>query len=195
MLRDFKRPDLKAPRFRPRTLHIFNKDFCSKVRVENKAIAHLTDEQIEKIIVTGNAIIQQMVMDLRDGVELPEQLGLLFIGSTPATRERNIDYKRSAELGKTVHYKNWETDGLTCNLFYNNYESKYKFKYHELWTFSPVREFMRASSKVYRNNHTRYVRVDNWMKIGILFRKHKAKEEIRKKVEDQLEDYDEFDLN
>jgi hypothetical protein len=171
MLRDFKRPDLKAPRFRLRSLQILNKNFCERVRKEHKDLSSLSDTTIKEIIELCGKVIQDMVVDERDGVELPEQLGYLFIGSTPATKKGNIDYKRSIELGKEVRHKNWDTDELTGKIFYTNYGTKYRFKYHEAWMFKPVRQFKRTVAGAYPLDYGKYVKVDGRMKVSWLFKK------------------------
>lgn len=171
MLRDFKAPDVKAPRFRPKSLNILNKDFYDRVRRSHVSLKQLTDQQIKAIVHTAGALVQQKVMENRDGFELPEQLGYLFLGAVPATKERNVDYKKSIELGKLVHHQNWETDNLTGKIFYTNYAAKYRFKFHELWQFTAVRQFKKAASKAFLADYSRYVKTDNLLKVSRLYRK------------------------
>lgn len=171
MLRDFKRPNLTAPRFRQSTYKLLKDTFCEKVRNEHKELSHLTDAIIKQLIQTCGTIIQEKVIELRDGVELPEQLGYLFIGSTPATKKGNIDYKTSIELGKEVRHKNWETDELTGKIFYTNYGTKYRFKHNEAWMFKPVRQFKRAVAATYPQEFGKYVKVDSRMKVSGMFKK------------------------
>jgi hypothetical protein len=183
MLRDFQRPDLKAPRFRPCSHQLLNKTFCQKLRKMHKDLSALSDNDIKEIIQTCSQVIRDKVIALRDGVELPEQLGFLFIGSTPATKKRNIDYKKSIELGKEVRHKNWETDELTGKIFYTNYGSKYRFKYHGAWRFTPVRQFKRTVAKEYPLDFTRYVKIDRNMHVSTMFRKKSTRLNENKKSE------------
>jgi hypothetical protein len=171
MLRDFKRPDLKAPRFRPGVLQVLNQQFCKKVRKAHKEWGGLSDADIKAIIHTCGDVVQEQVIALRDGVELPEQLGYLFIGSTPATRKGNIDYKRSIELGKEVRHRNWETDELTGKIFYTNYGAKYRFKHRDVWKFEPVRQFKRAVAAQYPALYQQYVKVDSNVKVSWMFKR------------------------
>lgn len=171
MLRDFKRPDLKAPRFRLNCLQLLNKFFYERVRKEHKELCTLSDAAIKEIVHTCGEVIQEMVIELRDGVELPEQLGYLFIGSTNATKTGNIDYKKSIELGKEVRHKNWDTDELTGKIFYTNYGAKYRFKYHDAWMFKPVRQFKRRVAETYPLDYGKYVRVDGRVKVSGMFKK------------------------
>lgn len=171
MLRDFKRPNLNAPRFRPGVLQVLNQPFCQKVRKAHKDLGQLSDADIKTIIHTCGDVVQELVIALRDGVELPEQLGYLFIGSTPATRKGNIDYKRSIELGKEVRHRNWETDELTGKIFYTNYGTKYRFKYRDVWKFEPVRQFKRAVAARYPSLYQQYMKVDSKVRVSQMFRK------------------------
>jgi hypothetical protein len=171
MLRDFKRPDLHAPRFRSCALQLLNKRFYDRVRKEKKELAGLSDAAIKGIVRACSAVIQEQVVALRDGVELPEQLGYLFIGSTPATRNGNVDYKKSIELGKEVRHRNWDTDELTGKIFYTNYGTKYRFKSREVWKFVPVRQFKRVVAREYPKDFNKYVRVDNKVRVSVMFRK------------------------
>jgi nucleoid DNA-binding protein len=171
MLRDFKRPDLHAPRFRACSLQLLNKDFYKRVRKEHKELSGLSDAMMKRIVQDCAAVIQEQVVALRDGVELPEQLGFLFIGSTPATKGKNIDYKKSIELGKEVRHKNWDTDELTGKIFYTNYGTKYRFKYREVWKFVPVRQFKRVVAREYPKEFNKYVKVDSRVRVSVMFRK------------------------
>jgi hypothetical protein len=171
MLRDFKRPDLHAPRFRASCLEFLNKGFYEKARKTHKELADFSDALIKDVVRIGCSVIQEKVIALRDGVELPEQLGFLFVGSTEATKSGNVDYKKSIELGKEVRHRNWETDELTGKIFYTNYGTKYRFKFHELWRFAPARQFKRAVAKAYPLRFTEYVKVDKWLKVSWMFRK------------------------
>lgn len=171
MLRDFKAPNVKGPRYRPPSLNLLKKDFYELTRKSNVLLKGLTNQQIKAIIQTANGIMQQAVLERRDGVELPEQLGYLFLGAVPATKDRNVDYKRSIELKKLVHHQNWETDNLSCKLFYTNYAARYRFKFHELWQFTPVRQFKKAASKAFLADYTKYVKTDNLLKVSRLYRK------------------------
>lgn len=170
MLRQIRRPNLNAPRFRPCSVSLFNKEFCKQVQQHHKELAQLTDSTIKMVIHTCGQVIQEKVVDVRDGVELPEQLGFLFIGSTPATKNGNIDYKKSVELGRQVRHKNWQTDELTGKIFYTNYGTKYRFKFREAWRFLPVRQFKRYVAASYPSNYLNYVKIDSRIKVSWMFR-------------------------
>lgn len=193
MAKEFKKPDLNAPRFRPKRLNLTNKDFYNKFIEEHPKHAHLTFDQFKQVITLFSGKIWESVIKDRDGVELPEQLGYIFIGSCPR-KKSNVDFKKSNEYGVVLQHQNWESDDYAAKVFYTNYETKYRFKHHELWGFKGVRDFTRSLAKEYPQNWKRYLAVDNMMKVSRLFRKEKYKEFKKNQTDILLDDYDEFNL-
>jgi hypothetical protein len=169
MLKDFKAPNLNAPRFRPKVPGVVNHDFIKLLRKEFPEL-DLSAEQVKDIIAAANDILVENVISQRDGVEFPEQLGCLFMGSVPETKKGNVDYKKSLQYGKIIRHKNYETDGLTMKIFYTNFGSPYSFRFRQLWAFKAVKQFRLKASAAYKQNHTFYQRVENYRKISKIFR-------------------------
>lgn len=193
MSKEFKKPDLKAPRYRPKRLNFTNSEFFKKFIKEHPKYSFLTNEQFKQIIEKFNEKIWTTVIDFRDGVELPEQLGYIFIGSCPR-KKSNVDFKKSKDFGKILQNRNWESDDYLAKIFYTNFETKYRFKNHELWGFVGLRDFKRSVAKVYPKEWKKYLVVDNMTKVSKIFRRHKHKDFKKKEVEDLLKNYDEFNL-
>ena len=193
MAKKYNKPNLNAPRYRPKKLNFTNKEFHKRFVEENQKFSSLTLEQFKNIIQTFNGKIWKTVIEERDGVQLPEQLGYIFIGSCPG-KKSNVDFKKSEQHGVVLQNRNWESDNYLAKIFYTNFENKYRFKNHELWSFKGVRDFTRAVGQAYPKDWKKYVQMDNIIKASRLFRKHKI--EYIKKIEtnDLLKDYDEFNL-
>jgi len=191
--KEYKKPDLNAPRFRPKRLNLTNKEFYKKFIEDNPKYAHLTLEQFKEVINVFNKKIWETVVEYRDGVELPEQLGYIFIGSCPR-KKSNVDFKKSEHYGVILQNQNWESDNYTAKIFYTNFETKYRFKHHELWGFKGVRDFTRKVGQTYPLEWKKYLMVENMMKISRLFRKEKYKEFKKNESDMLLDDYDEFNL-
>ncbi len=90
--------------------------------------------------------------------------------------------------------QNWESDHFLAKIFYTNYETKYRFKNHELWGFKGVRDFTRAVGQTYPKEWKKYVQVDNTIKVSRIFRLEKFKQQKIEELPDLLKDYDEFNL-
>lgn len=195
MATKYKKPDLNAPRYRPKKLNLTNADVYNKFIDENPRFGSLTATQFKQVITSFNGKIWQHVIDNRDGVELPEQLGYLFIGTCPRKHNDNPNYKLSNMYGQKVQNQNWESDQYVAKIFYTNFETKYRFKHHEMWGFSGLRDFKRTVAKTYPTEWKKYVQVDNLVKVSLLFRKQKFKDFKKQETARLLDEYDEFNLD
>ena len=175
MAKQYKKPDLNAPRFRPKKLNLTNLEFYDRFISENPKYAGVSLDQFKDIIKVFNGMIWNTVINERDGVQLPEQLGYIFIGTCPKKKGENTDYNKSQHYGVKIQNQNWESDQYTAKIFYTNFETKYRFKNHDLWGFKGVRDFTRAVAKSYPKEWKKYVQVDNLLKISRLFRIEKEK--------------------
>lgn len=193
-MRSYNKPDLKAPRYRKKTHSILNKSFYDRIREKGDAYKSLTDKEIKNIITNYNDKIWKTVIEKRDGVELLDQLGYIFVGTCNRHKSKNIDTKKSIELGVEVQHQNWESDQYLAKIFYTNFETKYRFMFHELWGFTATRNFKRTLSSVYPKEWKKYVVVDNMVKISKLFRKHILNHKDEENAKVALETYDEFDM-
>lgn len=194
MAKQYKKPDLNAPRYRPTKLNLTNVDFYDRFIQDNPKHASLTINQFKNIITTFNDLIWRAVINERDGIQLPEQLGYLFIGSCPR-KKNNVDFHKSQKHGIVLQNQNWESDQFLAKIFYTNFETKYRFKNHELWGFKGVRDFTRTVGKTYPKEWKKYIQVDNKLKISRLFRLEKFKHFKTDETAELLKNYDEFNLD
>ena len=194
MSKKYKKPDLNAPRYRSKKLNLTNVDIYNKFLEENPHIERICLDKFKEVIKTFNGKIWESIIENRDGVELPEQLGYIFIGTCPR-KKSNVDFKKSEHYGITLQNQNWESDQYVAKIFYTNYESKYKFKNHELWGFSGVRDFKRKVGQTYPKEWKKYLIVDNMVRVSRIFRKQSFVQFKNKETKDLLKDYDEFNLD
>jgi alpha-ketoglutarate-dependent taurine dioxygenase len=189
-----KAPNLKAPRFRGEKEGTLNNESCKDIRKKVFVAKDLTDAEIKTIVRTFNELFFQTVIDKRDGVELPQRLGHVFIGSCPKKKSVNLDYKKTAELDEIVQHRNWESDGYLAKIFYSSYPKKYRLRHKEIWKFIPIRDFTRAVGKTYPEKWKMYVEVDPKQKISHMFLKNTERMNTMDLQEVQLETYNEFDI-
>jgi hypothetical protein len=193
--KQYKKPDLNAPRFRPKKLNLTNVESYNKFIEENPKYNTLTLNQFKDVIKTFNGLIWEGVIRERDGIQLPEQLGYIFIGSCPKKKGENTDYEKSQYYGIKLQNQNWESDQYTAKIFYTNFETKYRFKNHDLWGFKGLRDFKRSVAKTYPIEWKKYIQVDNLLKISRLFRIEKDRHTQKDETTELLKNYDEFNLN
>ncbi len=194
MSKAYKKPDLNAPRYRSKKLNLTNVDIYNKFLEENPHIERICLNKFKEVIKMFNGKIWESVVENRDGVELPEQLGYIFIGTCPR-KKSNVDFKKSEHYGVKLQNQNWESDQYVAKIFYTNYESKYKFRNHELWGFAGVRDFKRTIGKTYPSEWKKYVMVDNMVKVSRIFRKQNYIQYKQKETKNLLDEYDEFNLD
>jgi hypothetical protein len=193
-MREFKKPNLNAPRYRPVVHNIMNKEFFDSFKEKYPKYKDLDNKDIRKIVKSFNEYIYNMVIETRDGVQLPEQIGWLFIGTCQSPKKENIDFAKSNKYGVAVSNKNWETDGKLAKIFFTSYALKHKMKNREFWSFIACRDFKRSVSKAYSENWNMYVAVDPNKKLKLDYKKISYKHILSAKTEKDLKDYNEFDL-
>jgi len=166
-MKEFKSPDLTAPRYRPEVHTIMNKEFFESFKKKHPKYKDLDNVELRKIVKYFNNTLYQTVIDTRDGVQLPEQIGWLFIGTCQSPKKQNIDFVKSKKYGVAVSNKNWETDGKLAKIFFTSYALKHKMKNREFWGFVACREFKRAVAKTYPENWNMYLVVEPTRKIKL----------------------------
>jgi hypothetical protein len=193
-MKEFKKPNVKAPRFRPAVYSILNQEFFDKFKQAYPEHKTLDNTVIKNIIKTFNISVYQNVIDNRDGIQLPEQVGWLFIGSCQQSKKKNVDFAKSLKYGITVTNNNFDTDGKLAKIFFTSFAPKHKMKNREFWSFVACREFKRAVAKTYAENWNMYVAIDSTKKLNTTYAKGYYKNRAEFKTKQALTTYNEFDL-
>lgn len=187
------KPNVKAPRFRRSVEGTLNQAFVKAIREKISACKDLSNDEIKEIVSTFNTNIWNSVIETRDGVELPEQLGHIFIG-TCNPKKTIIDFKTSAEHALIIAHRNWESDNYLAKIFYTAYGTRYRFKNHELWGFNPSRKFTRQVGQTYPKLWKQYIMIDPTKRISRLYRNEKVRMDKQEVEKDIMQTYNEFDL-
>ena len=116
-MNNYNKPNLKAPRFRPKRHNILNSEFCNKIRSKKEENKDLSDAQIKNIIKTYNINLWNTVIEKRDGLELLDQLGYIFIGTCRRKKSKNPDVEKSLKYGVQIQHQNWESDQYLAKIF------------------------------------------------------------------------------
>jgi len=193
-MRPYKKPDLNAPRFRPKKLNILKQSFYEELITRYPEMKKYSYDQVKQIVITFNELISREPVLSRDGVEFPKQLGFCFVGTCSRKKRENTDWVKSAEYGVAVQNQNWETDHYIGKIFYTNYENKYNFRFHHLWAFAASKMFRKDVGIHYPQRWKTYLVVDNLFRVSRIFRNNKQRLYARDKAKELLEGYDEFDL-
>jgi hypothetical protein len=195
MTREPRQPNLKAPRFRKTIKSLLNEDFCKRFINKHPQYKHLPFSTLKSVIIRYNTKLWEEAINLRDGVELPEELGHIFIGTCMPAIKENIDYVATTKYNKIIKHRNFESDNYIAKIFYTNYGNKYRLSDKELWEFKGIRNFTRTVAKEYPANWKKYIQVENYMVINKVIKQLQYREYYSKKNISDTIDYNEFDLD
>jgi hypothetical protein len=152
----FNKPNLSAPRFKKKRETMLNGKFYQELKNKYQECKNLDKKEIRNIIETFNKEIVETIITDRNGFELPEGLGYLFIGAVKIKKKKVVDYKNSLKHGVLITHKNWNTDGYVGKIVYTNYKAKYRFKNAQIWGFKAARTFSRYMSKEFTKRWNTY---------------------------------------
>jgi len=193
-MKEFNQPNLKAPRFRPKVYNVLEKEFFDSFKKKFPRYSNLDNSVLKNIIKTYNKILFNTVIDTRDGIQLPESLGWLFIGTCQTSKKKNIDFNKSSKYGVIITNSNLGTDGKLAKIFYSNSANRHKIKNREFWGFTACREFKRAVAKSYSENWNMYLVLEPKLQIKAQYNKTVYKNILKTKTQYALKNYNEFDI-
>lgn len=194
VMKDAIKVNLKGPRYRPPRFNTTSAEMLGEISAHSDCLVKDV-KKIRDIIVAANRAISKTVIDFRDGIELPDQLGYMFLGTCQPKVRKNVDYKVTKEYLKVIQHRNWESDNYLAKIFYTNYETKYGFKFHEVWAFAACRDFTREVGRTYPENWKKYIQVDHTLKVSKLYRRYMG--DVRREAIDKerLESYNPLELD
>ena len=76
----YHEPNKKGPRFRRNFKRVLNQEFFKRLRKEYPDLM-LSVKDVHKIIETFHELCREVISTNRDGLELPEQLGHVFVAA------------------------------------------------------------------------------------------------------------------
>ena len=193
-MKTFKNPNLNGPRFRNKRISVLTADCLKRFKKKYPKYSEIKLQEFKAIVMEFNSNITKGIIDNRNGVELPEGLGYIFMGTCPATKKTNIDFKKSVDTGVQTNFKNWDSDNKLLKIFYSNCNSKYPFANKQVWSFKAVKQFRKSASEAFKDNWAKYIEVTPTEKISTKFDTYRKKERHRNYKQVIPQDYDEFKL-
>lgn len=193
-MRDYTKADVTAPRHRAKRLNTGKEVFLSKV-LEHPDCLVKDMKKIKQIINAAGKAICDTIVNTRDGIELPEQLGYMFLGTCQPKIRKNVDFATSSAYLKIIEHRNWESDSYLAKIFYTNYETKYKFKYNDLWGLKACRNLTHKVGQEYPKKWKMYIQVDHTLKVARLFRDFIYNRDRESLQEAILETYDPLEID
>ena len=193
-MKEIRKPNLNGPRFRERRISVLTIKTLNKFKSRYPEHKSLDLATFKDIVMTFNKLIVKSIIANRNGAELPDGLGYIFMGTCPSPKKKNIDYGKSLNYGIETVHKNWDSDNKLLKIFYTNNSTKYPFKNKNIWSFKANKEFRQKASLEYKENWGRYIEVPPHKKISSMFNKHRRKEYMENLKPIIPEGYDEFKI-
>jgi|EP01052_Picozoa_sp_SAG31_P005569 hypothetical protein len=190
----FKNPNLNGPRFRTKRISVLTADCLKRFKKKYPEYSDLTLKDFKNVVMTFNENITKGIIENRNGVELPEGLGYIFMGTCPPSKKTNINYKQSVDTGVKSNFRNWDSDNKLLKIFYTNRNSKYPFANKQVWSFKAVKQFRKLASDSFKENWAKYIEVAPTEKISAKFDTYRKKERYRNYKQVIPDDYNEFKL-
>lgn len=177
----FIKADPRAPRFikeKYDPLKETNTSFFKRLKKAHPELKKYSNREIGRYIKAVNLRVSKEVIENRNGVRLPEGLGIIVAGACKLNNDslkKNIDYATSQKLGKIVYYQNQSSDQFIAKIKYSNEMDKHMFDNHEMWCFDACRPLCAALSKEFKkeSGYKKYIVFTSKQSIAHLFRKTK----------------------
>lgn len=185
-MREVIKLNRKGPRHRAKRYNMASDENINAIAKHPDCLVK-DSKKVKEVVMAIHNGIRDTIVNTRDGIELPEQLGYMFLGTCQPKVRKNVDFSTTDHYLKVIQHRNWESDNYLAKIFYTNYETKYKFKYNDLWGFKAARQFTNLVGREYPKNWKMYIQVDHTLKIARLYRDYLNKEN-RKQIDDILTD-------
>ena len=195
MSRPYKKPDLKAPRYFEKKKELPMAHIHYLFQSQYPEHEHVNLDTFTEIIEKFNTALWKTAVYTRDGVDLPENLGTIFVGSCWAPKKANVDYGKSNKYGMLVTHHNLATDGKVAKIFYTNYQKRYVFRNRAFWQFEGTRMFTRTLKEVYPERYQTYVQIDPNILVNKIYHKQVNKDRMLRKENALMHLYNEFDMD
>ncbi len=194
-MRSSKKPDVKAPRCRKNVVTTISAEMFNEFKVKYPKYKDLTFAEFRNVIKHHSEKIYETVIHTRDGVKLPENLGIL-VGSSCRKVGSDSPYKSYSTANGEKLEANLKTDGLLGKIFYTNYTEKGILKDRVLWSFTPIRQFKRSFSANFENNWMNYILVTKGDNVSKMFAKLSRPENDYSHLKPvfDMTDYNEFEI-
>lgn len=189
---DYKIADKKAPRFRiAKYRHSFiNKDLYEKF-IEDNPNYYISYADFKLVIETINLEIVNHVINNREGVFLPKNIGRIWLGLWKDNKELKKQKRRLSESGLLMYNDSIEI--LTGKICWDYKMNFTKPENHEFYAFRAHRDFKKAASKAFKETPELYARSEYSSRKHEYYKSKKLEENERNQLNDQVSDQSDKD--
>jgi hypothetical protein len=188
--------DKNAPRFVRTRTDLISNEFVEEFLKEYPQYSEVKNfkniSDTKRLAKRCNASLWQHTVDNRDGIDLPERLGVLFVGGKTSVYTP-VDYGNTSKYQTEVLMHNYESNGIIGRIFYSRHSRNHGMTVKTIWTFKPCREYTQGVKTSFKEgNSRRYRRVENKKQLLYLF-EERQRARNKKEGYGMLENYNEFE--
>jgi len=152
-------PNLTKPRVREFKGKVITRKDISLFNRKYSEHGVILQSDFIKIIKKFNDNICEETTKNIYGVVLPENIGQIVINNAGKSNKKSVDFNSSIKEGKTVYFKNWDTDNnLMRIVYYNNIKNF--VKYSNLFSFAATGSFRKTASSYFKKHWARCVQLN-----------------------------------
>jgi len=155
-MKDMIIPNRKAKRARTKSLQVLDVTRLRKFHLLFPEYKKVTQKEFHQVMRVFHEELIDDIVDNRDGVILPNNLGFLQILSFKYKNVKRVDYAKSIKYGKRFYFKNWDTDGYLGKVIYKSFFKNRGIKFYNFWIFELVRPAKNKISAAFRENYQSY---------------------------------------
>lgn len=157
-MRTYRISDRKEPRFRVSKFRytVLNRELYDKFKQQNPNIKidYIT---FKEIVITINQEIVNFVIDNKEGVFLPANMGRIHLGLYPP-KERPSNAEVIQNEGIQATHFNFDSNGFVGKIIWLSGDTQYKTENTKFYGFIGHRDFKTRASQGFRNNPELYIR-------------------------------------
>lgn len=158
-------PIQKGPRARNIVKSILNVTLYNEFKSKYPN-ANISRETFKKIIIRGNEILRDAILENREGVILPKGFGRLFIGAYDKNPKKPYyDWSILMNKGFAYSHKNYESDRYFCKLFYSAFGEDVRYPFKGFWYFKTAHEMSLRVSKAFRADYNKFIKVPKFKRL------------------------------
>jgi len=150
--------DRKAPRVKKSNTALHNRSLWCRFRKAYPEYRGMSDSELNKVLSGAHEKFTDYAATHREGVELPNRIGIIGVVCCQRPKKPGIDYTKSTP-DRIVYHRNYETDGHIPKIVFVNNLTKYKFFMSGSWVFTSARKFSQKTSVAFKADYTKYAKV------------------------------------
>lgn len=162
----FNKPNRKAKRIKKTSFCVSMRSVFVKVRDKYPQYKHkVTETECRDVINNFTFYMKNKILENRDGIELPENLGYIMITAFKS-KKKLLNKKESEKHGIKIYETNLSTDGFKAKILYSNDKMKFKLANRDVWSFRGTSILRKEVSHIFKENWKSFIQLNMIKKIS-----------------------------